>query len=199
MGLPGVEVVTVGRNLTSDGGYLKGRLAVTDVLVDATARRDPSRPVVPNPWIALLPDHAVICDLAVDPYLLDAEPRIVRGIEGIPQGDLDQWEFAPDDPAWDALPPDIPTIERRTVVSCYSWPGVRPEPCMHVYGSQLAPVLESLVTAGGLDRIRPDGSYFERALWRGSLRGWLGDRSGLRGGASPQRIERVADEHRPAS
>ena len=62
--------------------------------------------------------------------------------------------------------------ERRTVVSCYSWPGVRPEPCMHVYGSQLAPLLERLVSAGGLDGIRPDGSYFEQALARGSLRHW---------------------------
>jgi alanine dehydrogenase len=171
-GLPGVEVVTAGRNLTGDAGYLKGRLSVTDVLVDATARRDPSVPLVPNAWIAVLPDHAVICDLAVDPYLLDATPRIVRGIEGIPQGDLDQWEFAPNDPAWDALPPSIPTSERRTVVSCYSWPGVRSEPCMHVYGSQLAPLLELLVSAGGLESIRPGGSYFERALARGSLRYW---------------------------
>ncbi len=173
LGLPGVEVVTTGRNLTGDPDYLKGRLAVTDVLVDATARRDPSVPVVPNEWISLLPDHAVICDLAVDPYLLDAEPRVVRGIEGIPQGDLDNWTFAPDDPAWDTLPPSIPTSERRTVVSCYSWPGVRPEPCMHVYGSQLAPLLELLVTGGGLDGVRPDGSYFERALARGSLRHWV--------------------------
>ena len=85
IGLPGVEVVTVGRNLTGDAGYLKGRLAVTDVLVDATARRDPSAPIVPNAWIAILPDHAVICDLAVDPYLLDNQPPIVRGIEGIPR------------------------------------------------------------------------------------------------------------------
>ncbi len=172
LGLPGVEVVTAGRNLTGDAGYLKGRLAVTDILVDATARRDPSTPVVPNPWIAVLPEHAVICDLAVDPYLLDTTPRIVRGIEGIPQGDLDRWEFAPDDPAWDALPPEIPTGERRTVVSCYSWPGVRPEPCMHVYGSQLAPLLEVLLGAGGLEGIRPEGSYFEQALARGSLRHW---------------------------
>jgi alanine dehydrogenase len=172
LGLAGVEVVTLGRNLTGDAAYLRGRLTQTDLLVDATARRDPSKPLVPNAWIALLPEHAVICDLAVDPYLLDAEPRIVRAIEGIPQGDLDQWEFGPDDPAWDRLPPEIPTAVRRTVVSCYSWPGVRPEPCMHVYGSQLAPLLEQLVSAGGLDGIRPDGSYFERALWRGSLRGF---------------------------
>ena len=172
IGLPGVEVVTVGRNLTGDAGYLKGRLAVTDVLVDATARRDPSVPVVPNAWLSFLPDHAIICDLAVDPYLLDNRPPIVRGIEGIPQGNLDQWEFAPDDPAWDRLPPGIPTGERRTVVSCYSWPGVRPEPCMHVYGSQLAPLLELLVSTGGLEGIRHDGSYFEQALARGSLRHW---------------------------
>jgi alanine dehydrogenase len=172
-GLPGVEVVTAGRNLTSDPEYLKQRLLMSDVLVDATARRDPSKPLIPNAWLALLPRHAVICDLAVDPYLLDSRPQVVRGVEGIPQGNLDQWEFAPDDPAWDALPAGIPTGERRTVVSCYSWPGVRPEPCMHVYGSQLAPLLEALVTAGGMDGINPEGRFHERALWRGSLRGWF--------------------------
>lgn len=173
LGLPGVEVVTTGRNLTRDADYLRRRLVVTDILVDATQRHDPSVPLVPNDWIRLLPEHAVICDLVVDPYLPDAEPRIVRGIEGIPQGSLDQWEFDPADPAWDALPPGVPTKERRTVVSSYSWPGVRPEPCMHVYGSQLAPLLETLVTAGGMDGITPDGPFHARALWRGSLRGWL--------------------------
>ncbi len=145
---------------------------MTDLLVDATARRDPSVALVPNAWLALLPKHAVICDLSVDPYLLDAEPPVVRGVEGIPQGNLDQWEFGPDDPAWETLPASVPTAERRTVVSCYSWPGVRPEPCMHVYGSQLAPLLEALVTAGGLDGISPSGKFHEQALWRGSLRGW---------------------------
>ncbi|MFH1474489.1 MAG: hypothetical protein ABIG85_01375 [Chloroflexota bacterium] len=171
LGLPGVEVVTTGRNLTRDAAYLRRRLAITDILVDATQRHDAAVPLVPNAWIRLMPEHAVICDLVVDPYLLDVEPRVVRGVEGIPQGSLDQWEFGPDDPAWDKVPAEIPTDERRTVVSSYSWPGVRPEPCMHVYGSQLAPLLETLVRAGGIESIDPGGSYHARALWRGSLRG----------------------------
>lgn len=197
-GLPGVEVVTAGRNLTSDPEYLKARLLMTDLLVDATARRDPSKPLIPNAWLALLPHHAVVCDLSVDPYLLDAEPRVVRGIEGIPQGNLDQWEFAPDDPAWDALPPGIPTGERRTVVSCYSWPGVRPEPCMHVYGSQLAPLLEALVTNGGLDGINPTGRFHERALYRGSLRGWIASgEAALHGGQSDETMA-ASEEPVPA-
>ena len=74
-------------------------------LVDATARRDTSRPLFGNAWLGLLPDHAIVCDLAVDPYLLDDVPPVVRGIEGIPQGNLDQWEFDPEDPAWTACRP----------------------------------------------------------------------------------------------
>ena len=172
-GLPGVEVTTMGRNLTRDPAYLQERLALTDVLVDATQRHDTSVPLVRNAWLARMPEHAVLCDLVVDPYLLDSEPRVVRGIEGIPQGNLDQWEFGPDDSAWDTqVPGEIPHEVHRTTVSCYSWPGVRPEPCMHVYGSQLAPLLETLVLAGGLDGIRPNGPFHERALFRASLRAW---------------------------
>jgi len=172
-GLPGVEVVTTGRNLTRNKDYLRARLSITDILVDATQRHDPSEPIIPNTWLALMPEHAVVCDLVVDPYLLDAEPRVVRGIEGIPQGSLDQWEFGPDDPAWDEVPAQVPHDVRRTVVSCYSWPGVRPEPCMHVYGSQLAPLLGELVRVGGMDGLTASATYHGRALWRASLRHWL--------------------------
>jgi hypothetical protein len=153
-GLPGVEVVVVEQNLAGNEAYFRHRFAQTDILVDATARRDTSVPLFPNAWLGLLPAHAVVCDLAVDPYLLDAHPPVVRGIEGIPQGNLDQWEFGPDDPAWDRLPPGIPTTERRTVVSCYSWPGVQPVACMEAYGSQVTPLLKTLDLvrrpAGGL-------------------------------------------------
>ena len=92
-GVPGVEVVTIGRNLTGDVRYMEERLRLTDVLVDATLRTDPSVPLIPNEWIGLLPEHAVICDCVVDPYQLQTHPPTVRGIEGIPQGNLDGYVF----------------------------------------------------------------------------------------------------------
>lgn len=170
--MPGVEVVTIGRNLTSHARYLHERLSATDVLVDATQRDDPSRSIVSNDEIGLLPEHAVICDLVVDPYLLEADPPTVRGIEGIPQGNLDQYAFDVCDRAWECLPPGIPTTNRRMVVSCYSWPGVHPADCMERYGLQLEPLLEALIARGGFESVRPDGAFHERALWRGSLGHW---------------------------
>ncbi|HEX6844606.1 MAG TPA: hypothetical protein VF235_05760 [Actinomycetota bacterium] len=174
LGCPGVEVVTIGRNLSHRDDYLRERLPVTDILVDATQRSDPSIPLVRNEQVGLLPAHAVICDLAVDPYLLEGEPRVVRGIEGIPQGNLDAFVFDVDDPAWDDVPIGIPATHRRRVVSCYSWPGVHPKACMELYGRQLAELLEMLLERGGAAGLRANGSFHERALWRASLRRWTG-------------------------
>jgi alanine dehydrogenase len=169
--LPGVEVVTIGRNLSRDASYLRARLRDTDILVDAAARHDTARPVVPNAWIGLLPPHAVICDLAVDGYDLTATPPVVRGIEGIPAGNLDRYVIEPDDPDWEAtLPPGVCSRQRRVVVSCYSWPGIRPRECMELYGDQLAPLLVALLDRGGLDGLRPAESPLDRALLRASLR-----------------------------
>jgi alanine dehydrogenase len=172
-GGPGVIALVVGRNISSNADTMQKLFSQADVLVDATQRRDSSKPVVPNDWIAWLPEHAVITDLAVDPYIPNAKPSVVRGVEGIPQGNLDQYVFEPQDPGWDKSVPDsIPSQHRRTVVSCYSWPGIHPEASMRHYGQQMEPLLEVLLQKG-YQRLSIEGSYFERALFRGTLKSWL--------------------------
>ena len=173
-GFPGVVVTAVGRNITDSEAELRPLLPNADLLVDASQRDDPSVPLVRNAWLADLPEHAVVCDLVVDPYLVDAVPPTVRSIEGIPRGNLDKYRFAPADEDWcDTIPAEIPADERRITVSCYSWPGVRPYECMEVYGAQLGPLLEVLLARGGAGSMRPDGDFHERALYRGSLQSFL--------------------------
>jgi alanine dehydrogenase len=175
--VPGVEATVLDADLTRHEDYMASRLAVTDLLIDATHRADTSRPVIPNVWIAALPDDAVILDLAADPYELDADPPITKGIEGVPHGDLDRWAFGIDDPAWDALDPRVDTTNRRTALSCYSWPGLDPAESMHLYGAQLEPVLHVLLTVppGSWDLESPD--HQERAVARAEVSRWLAMRS----------------------
>ena len=172
-GGPGSVAISIGRNMTHHPEALKKLFNEADILVDATQRRDTSVPVVPNAWIGWLPQHAVITDLAVDPYTLDTQPSVVRGIQGIPKGNLDQYVFYPDDPNWEkTVPTTVPNQHRRTVVSCYSWPGIHPEACMRHYALQLDPLMEVLITKG-YDGLDLHGGYFERAMYRGTLRTWL--------------------------
>jgi alanine dehydrogenase len=169
----GSIATVVGRSVTHNPLIMQELFSQTDILVDAAQRRDPSRPVVPNAWIACLPEHAIITDLSVDPYTMDVDPPVVRGVEGIPQGNLNQYVFYPDDPNWtQTVPASIPTTHRRTTVSCYSWPGIHPEASMRHYAQQLEPMMEVLVKKGchGLSLV---GDYFERALYRASLKAWI--------------------------
>ncbi len=171
--IPGVMVTVIDYDLTGHANVIRELLHETDILVDATQRPDPSQPVLPNEWLEWLPEHAIVTDLAVDPYLLDNHPPVVRGIEGIPQGNLDKYVFHADDPDWDlTVPAEIHSSHRRTVISCYSWPGVFPETCMEHYGRQLQPLMRRLYQKGyaGLSL---QGDYFERALFRGTLINWL--------------------------
>ena len=112
-------------------------------------------------------------DLTVDPYTLDTNPPVVRGIEGIPQGNLDQYIFTPEDPHWnDTIPDSIASNCRRNTVSCYSWPGIHPEACMRQYALQMEPLMEVLLRKG-YEGLSFHGDYFERALFRATLKYFL--------------------------
>lgn len=169
-GCPPVRVSVIGRRIVSDERLLQAQLEQTDVLVDATQRDQPERPLIPNAALRWLPKHAVIADLVVDPYVLNATPPTVRSIEGIPMGSLDQYIFAADDPKWsNTVPQGVKSEHRRAVVSCYSWPGIHPRECMEHYGRQLEPFLVRLVERKGAHDIKPDGDAVEYALWKSGL------------------------------
>jgi alanine dehydrogenase len=116
-----------------------------------------------------MPAHAVLLDLSVDPYDCGDIVRTVKGIEGIPSGNLDQYVFAPDDAAFERVPSCVSTANRRYSVSCYSWPGIHPKECMEHYGRQLRPLMRTLIERGGWQNVRRRGKFFERALSRALL------------------------------
>lgn len=169
---PGAICRAVGRNLTRHKDEMVSLLKRTDILVDATQRRNPAEPVIPNDWIRYLPEHAILVDLSVDPYIPTTDPPVVRGIEGIPKGDLDKYVFYPEDEDWEeTIAPGVPTDHRRVAVTCYSWPGFHPEACMTHYGQQLNPMMPVLFKKG-YDDLSLEGGFFERALYRGTLKAW---------------------------
>jgi alanine dehydrogenase len=168
-GVPGVVLTVLDYDVTNRADIVRSILNRTDILVDATQRRDVSKPVIPNDWIGDLPAHAVMLDLSVDPYDCSSDPVKLKGIEGIPQGTLDQYVFALDDPAFDHLPSCVRKDHRRHSVSCYSWPGIYPRQCMEVYGTQIQPILRTLITLRGIQNIKDGGRFFERAIVRAQL------------------------------
>jgi len=173
-GIPGVQVTAIDYDVVRNEKTMREILGETDILVDATQRPDPSKYVIPNEWISLMPEHSVIVDLSVDPYNLAIDPPEVKGIEGIPQGNLDQYVFTPNDPAFERIPAAVSTKNRRHVVSCYSWPGIHPKECMDLYGNQLRPIMRMIIEKGGVQNIRPKGVYFERTIARAMLSRWKG-------------------------
>jgi alanine dehydrogenase len=172
-GIPGVISQLIGRNITQDFEVLKGLMEEADLFVDATSRADPTQHIFPNELIGHLPEHAVVVDATADPYITDTQPIQVKAIEGIPTGNLDKYEFPPDDALFDQLPPEVSTEHRRRTVSCYSWPGLQPLDCMQRYGRQLHPFLVRLLHHPAEELSAESGNYFERALYRGTLRHYL--------------------------
>jgi alanine dehydrogenase len=174
-GVTGVQVTAVDYDLTNHPNIMHQIVKYTDILVDATQRVDTSQPIIPNEWIGSMRAHAILVDLSVDPYDVHADPPSVKGIEGIPQGNLDQYIFTPDDPIYETLPPGVRTENRRHAVSCYSWPGIYPDDCMQVYGNQLRPILQTIVNRKGVPNLQSQVTYFERAIHRARLSYWNPD------------------------
>lgn len=171
-GVPGVQVTAIDYDLTDREELMKNILARTDILVDATQRPDPSKIIIPNEWVGLLPAHAVLVDLSVDPYNCALNPPEVKGIEGMPQGNLDQYVFMPDDSVYERIPDCVSTEHRRHAVSCYSWPGIHPKTCMTLYGEQVRPIMRTIIDRNGVQNINTSGRYFERAIGRALLSRW---------------------------
>ena len=170
--VPGVQVNVLDYDFTRHKNIMLNLLAETDILIDASQRPDTSLPIIPNEWISIMPEHAVLLDLSVDPYDSSPDHYSIKGIEGMPQGNLDQYVFPPDDPAYGSIPGQVSKENRRYAVSCYSWPGLYPTECMQVYGNQLKPILRTIIEAGGINRIRRHGKYFHRAISKAMLSQW---------------------------
>ncbi len=171
-GVPGVEVTAIDYDLSGMKHYMEELLARTDILVDATQRPDPSKIVISNKWVGHMPKHAVLVDLSVDPYDCEFDPPEVKAIEGMPQGNLDQYVFQPDDSVYDRIPDCVSVKHRRHAVSCYSWPGLHPRQCMALYGAQVRPILRTIIDRGGIEKVNLQGRYFERATARALLSQW---------------------------
>lgn len=178
IGATGVQVTAVDYDLTNHPNILHQIVKYTDILVDATQRSDPSQPIIVNDWIGDMRLHAVLVDLSVDPYDFTTNPPCVKGIEGMPQGNLDQYVFPPDDPVYEAFPPSVNTRHRRTAVSCYSWPGIFPRECMEIYGSQLSPILRTLIESDGVAKVMANRAFFHRAIQRAMLSRWEANHTG---------------------
>lgn len=167
--VPGLVINMLTRSITKDKEALKYIFKETDLLVDATWRKDATKIIVPNSLIAHLPEHAIILDLAADPYNEKVKPIQVKGIEGIPTGTLDKYVIEPDDELYETIPKEIDKTNRRLVVSCNAWPGVHPEESMAVYGRQIFPFIKVLLENGSHSLDIDSENLYERALVRSSL------------------------------
>ncbi|KAJ53133.1 alanine dehydrogenase [Clostridium tetanomorphum] len=169
IGAKGILVSMLPRSITSDREELIKALKETDILVDASTRDNASDYIITNDLISYLKPHAVILDLTADPYLTDINPIQVKAIEGIPTGTLDKPVIYPDDPIYNVIPEGVNKENRRVVVSCNAWPGIKPKECMYLYGMQLFPIVQQIIRLDSKDFSDLSDDYFNRAIYRGTI------------------------------
>jgi alanine dehydrogenase len=169
LGAKGVLVKMLPKNITCDVEEMISLMKETDILVDATTRVDSTKYIIENKYLGYLKQHAVILDLTADPYLQDVSPIQVKAIEGIPTGTLDNPIIFSNDDLYNNLPKGVSSINRRTVVSCNAWPGIRPQECMDLYGKQLNPILKRILRKDITTFNELSDNYFERAIYRATI------------------------------
>ncbi|WP_027623136.1 alanine dehydrogenase [Clostridium lundense] len=169
IGARGVIVNMLPRSITNDEKELIKILKETDILVDASTRDNPSNYIINNDLIKYLKSHAVILDLTADPYLVDINPIQVKAIEGIPTGTLDKPVIYPEDSIYNSIPEGVKKDNRRIVVSCNAWPGIKPKECMYLYGMQLFPIVQQIIRLDRKDFTNTSDDYFIRAVYRGTI------------------------------
>lgn len=165
----GIIIHMLPRTITKNYESLKNIIERTDILVDASKRPDPSKIIVSNELVKTLPQHAIILDLTADPYNDKIKPMQVKGIEGIPTGTLDKFVIETDDDLYDTIPKSINSINRRVVVSCNAWPGIDAKDCMGLYGRQLMPFIDVILSKDIQNLDINSKNMYERSLKRASL------------------------------
>ncbi len=158
-------VTCVGKHITVNKQKMIQLLRDTDVLIDSSKRIETNKYIVTNDMIGCLPPHAVIIDISADDYDTKINPIQVKGIEGIPTGNLKKFVFDTDDLAYDSLPDSVKSHNRRKLASCYSWPGVDVEHCLDRYEVQIEPFIR-LLASNNVARL--ENSLYTRALHKAS-------------------------------
>ncbi len=168
-GLPGMLITALPRAVVRDKKRMATILTMTDILVDATGRRDGSEIILQNTMLGYLPRHSIILDITADPYDTKADPPSVKALEGVPYGTMERYVIEENDPLYDEIPPFVDTTNRRLCISCNAWPGFDPERCMKRYESQLMPFLRILLERDPSNITETSDFPFERALARSTL------------------------------
>jgi alanine dehydrogenase len=159
--------VSIGRNSASNPSTMRNLMEQADILVEQhNVATHPSRSYLTSgsdgfqntpsllTWLLIL-TRLVIHLLYVASRYSAGKPQSVR--------------FPADDPNGQPVPADsVQTSPHRCDLLC---PG-SPEACMTHYAQQLEPFMEVLFEKG-YDGLSLSGSYFERALYRATLKAWL--------------------------
>ena len=159
-------VTSVGRSMTDDRIEMIKLLSNTDMIIDSSKRTETHKHIIDNDMLGSLPEHAVIVDISADDYDTSVNPIQVKGIEGIPTGNLHRYLFETDDPAYDMIPAGVRSKNRRRLVSCNAWPGMDADHCLDRYEKQIEPFIRILARYESFDN--SDDPYI-RALNRSSF------------------------------